>query len=66
MVIIAIWVEFKLLSLEGYISPSGTAYTVPFDTPKYYTLIYKVVSFVTISAAISGTLIWGYGDIVFN
>lgn len=66
MVVLAVWAEFKLLAIEGYISPSGTAYVVPFDTPAYFKTLYKVVSVTLVVAIIIGTVIWGYGDLLIR
>lgn len=63
MVVWGILVEFRLLSIEGYINPSGATYVVPFDLLESYKISYRLISMLTISVMVFGTIIWGYGDI---
>jgi hypothetical protein len=56
--------EFIVLKTYDYISPSEAAYSVPFDTPRYFQTIYNGISTIGIILLVSGTLIWGYGDII--
>ena len=66
MVVMTIWVQFKLFAIAGYLDPSDTAYVVPFDTPKVYSTMHNIISLTTTVVMILGTLIWGYGDIPFG
>jgi len=62
VVVIAVWVEFKLFSLRGYFDKS--AYSAPLELPKSFHLVYKTISTTAVFTAIVGTFIWGYGDLL--
>ena len=62
MVLIAVWVEFKLLPLSGFFDK--TAYSVPFNLPSSFHTLHRYISILTILIIISGTFIWGYGDLL--
>ena len=64
MVIISAWVEFKLISISGYID-TGATYVVKFRVPISYNYWYKTISLTTILSMVAGTVIWGYGDLLF-
>lgn len=63
MVIIAIWAEYKLFSLNDYFDLHNIRVYGPIDTPKIYKSMYVLVSTIAAIGMISGTLIWGYGDV---
>lgn len=63
-VIFSAWSEFKLLSIHGDINPSGVSYSLNTEIKDEYGAQYKLTSIVVIFVAISGTLIWAYGDLV--
>ncbi|MBY6213267.1 hypothetical protein KUV95_17095 [Microbulbifer agarilyticus] len=69
-VLFAVWVEFKLFSLSGLtnpISPNGQTFSDLKNrdvlTSKYGKRI-SHLKYVAAILAISGTAIWGYGDIL--
>tara|TARA_R100000501_G_C2547623_1_gene63670 strand:- start:9 stop:284 length:276 start_codon:yes stop_codon:yes gene_type:complete len=61
VVLLGVWVEFKLFPLSTYFDKS--AYAVPVKLPTSYHLAYKYLSTTTIFLVITGTIIWGYGDL---
>ncbi len=63
MVIIAIWTEYKLFSMNDYFDLHDTRYVVPIDLPKTYKQIYTLITIIAALAMVFGTLIWGYGDV---
>ncbi len=66
VVIIAAFAEYLLFKTYDYISPSEAALFVPFDTPKWYKKIYNIASGVAHIVLIVGTVIWGYGDVIYE
>ena len=56
--------EYVVFKTYDYISPSEAAYSVPFDTPKWYKTLYNVISIIGLILLVTGTLIWGYGDYI--
>jgi len=62
----AIFIEFKLLSIKGYFNPIGTVYCILFDLPNSYITNYKRISKSTILVMVIGTLIWGFGDVIYK
>jgi hypothetical protein len=62
VVLIAVWVEFKLLPLSGFFDKNS--YSAPFDLPSSFNTSHKYISILTIFIVISGTFIWGYGDLL--
>lgn len=62
VVILSVWVEFKLFDIKSYFDKS--AYSVPFELSNSYHFAYKTISIITVFTAISGTVIWGYGDLL--
>ncbi|NRQ40957.1 hypothetical protein HRH59_00010 [Rheinheimera sp. YQF-2] len=66
VVALAVWIELKNNSISGYIYPSGLS-TSDFTILKNeYRWLYLAVRWSGFFLAISGTLIWGYGDIPLN
>jgi len=65
MVILGVFVEFKLLSIDGHFDLYNIKYEIPFDLPKSYRFTYKFLLRSALVVVILGTLIWGYGDLLF-
>lgn len=66
MVITGVFIEYKLLSIDGHLRITGTVWDLPFITPDLYKKMYKIISSTAAFAVFGGTLIWGYGDILFS
>ncbi len=70
MVLFAVWLEYKLFkigSLTNPISENGVtfqdmAHRDALNTK--YGYILKIYKYITAVLAITGTVIWGYGDII--
>lgn len=70
-VLFAVWVEFKLFKLAGLTNPiskKGKTYGDMSKSDYLQTHDSKKIQFIKYLAAIwaiSGTVIWGYGDLIF-
>ena len=64
LVILGAYVEYKLISMGDYFDLYDGKYSVPFDMPEPYRLSYKYLSRIALAVIITGTLIWGYGDLL--
>lgn len=64
VVIFAVWIEFKLFSINGIINPTGATYSQLAELTNLFSLKHKIASYLAAITAISGTLIWGYGDLI--
>ncbi|KYN82192.1 hypothetical protein ATY35_19695 [Vibrio cidicii] len=70
-VLFAVWVEFKLFKLAGLINPiseNGKTYDDMLKSDYLQTHNSKKIQIIKCLAAvlaISGTVIWGYGDLIF-
>ena len=65
IVIIAVWIEFKLLSINGDVNPTGITDPIQSLIMKFSPW-YKLSSYLAAVLAITGTLIWGYGDLLYK
>lgn len=63
MVVIAILIELRLITIQEYFDPLNVKYTVPIDLPRALHISYGVIVTINTLIIIAGTLIWGYGDI---
>lgn len=64
VVVLTVWVQFELQSVKIYFDKD--AYSVPFLLPKNYWSSYSFVSISNVIAMVLGTVIWGYGDILYK
>lgn len=70
MVLFAVWVEYKLFTISNLTNPiseNGETYQDQAHSDALnlrYGNILKSFKYVTAVLAISGTVIWGYGDII--
>ena len=62
VVLFAALSEYMMFKTYDYISPTEAAFSVPFDTPKWYRQLYNLLSYIGLITLVVGTLIWGYGD----
>ncbi len=69
-VLLAVWVEFKLFTINKHLSPMGESGVSWNDLKlrdelqvKYNTLVSRL-KYVVATFGISGTVIWGYGDLL--
>ena len=62
VVLFAVWIEYKLIKINGDVNPSGSSYSQQQKLNTKYGTAYKIASYLVAVLAISGTFIWGYGD----
>ena len=65
MVILAVWIEIKLFAINGDVFPSGLITEQEDRLSKKYQSKYQIVKYLGFVGAVSGTLIWGYGDLIW-
>lgn len=61
-VMFSVWCEYNLAKVNGYIYPSGLVALDDAQLSEKYKKIYKIARYFGVLLAISGTIIWGYGD----
>lgn len=66
MVICAVWVEFKLFRISGDIFLSGLWTSHEEVIAERYKTPFQAVKYIALAGAVLGTVIWGYGDILWN
>jgi len=66
MVVLAAIAEYKLITMYDYFDLFNTKCTVPVDLPKMYNSMYLLVTKFSATAMILGTIIWGYGDVIYK
>jgi hypothetical protein len=66
MVICAVGAEFKLFRISGDIFLSGLWTSNEEEIAERYKLRFQIVKYVALVGAVLGTVIWGYGDILWN
>jgi len=66
VVALAVWVELKNNSINSYIYPSGIGSSNFGILNSEYKFYFLAVRWFGFFLAISGTIIWGYGDIPFK
>jgi len=64
VVVFAVWIEYKLFGINGYINPTGSITSWDAINNENYGTIHKVASGLATILAVSGTVIWGYGDLL--
>jgi len=66
VVLLAVWIEYNLFQIHGEIYPTGF---IPEDGDKFtlkYGKPYDALKLVGAVLAVWGTIIWGYGDILYG
>ena len=63
IVLLNIFVQYKLSNLNTFFD--ANAYAVPIEIPNGYKFFYKCVVILNIAIILTGTIIWGYGDMFF-
>ncbi len=66
MVLLAVWVEFRLFKVSGDIFPSGLFLEQEYDLGLRYRLRFNIIKYTAVIGALIGTVIWGYGDILYQ
>lgn len=60
----AVWVEYNLSKVNEHINLSGVVVSSQTRLSKKYKIFYKLTEYLGVLLAISGTIIWGYGDLL--
>lgn len=63
IVMLAVIVEFNLLSIHTYLNSARIHFNEYEDLKKKYGVKHNIFSVFTVIIAIAGTVIWGYGDL---
>ena len=66
MVICSLWVEYKLFGINGDVFPSGLCSGQEVRLAEQYKLRVQIVKYMAVVGALSGTVIWGYGDLLWQ
>ena len=67
MVILSVWIEVNLYKTSNHIYLTGFDLGGPDEKlANKYKLIFSLVKYVGVAGALSGTFIWGYGDILYK
>ena len=65
MVIIAVWAEVKLSGIYSALNPTGIIGIGGDVLRNEYVTYYKWIVGLVAVVAVAGTIIWGYGDLIF-
>lgn len=65
-VLFAVWAEYELSKIGNLINLSGIASKDQVDLKNKYSIVSNLAKYLGVLVAIFGTLIWGYGDLIFN
>ncbi|MEC4728978.1 hypothetical protein HWQ46_26045 [Shewanella sp. D64] len=65
-VLLAVWMEYNLMKVNEHVNPSGSTYSQQENLSQKYVKKFKIAQYIIVILAISGTLIWGYGDLLKN
>ena len=63
-VLFAVWMEYNLSKVNEHINLSGIVISEQTNLSKKYKTIYRITQYIGVLLAISGTIIWGYGDLL--
>jgi hypothetical protein len=66
MVLLAVLVEYKLFSINGDVNPNGVISVEQGELSEKFGRWHKVSTYLAVLLAILGTLIWGYGDLLYT
>jgi len=62
MVLFAVWMEYNLMKVNDHINPSGITISEQTALSKKYKSVFGATQYLVALFAISGTVVWGYGD----
>jgi len=66
MVVLGAFIEFRLFSIRAHFNIVGAVWDLPFETPTSYCFWYNLIAKAILFAIAIGTIIWGYGDLLFK
>ena len=61
-VLFAVWIEYNLMKVNDHINPSGIVISEQTRLSKKYKFVFGAAQYLAALFAITGTVIWGYGD----
>ena len=64
VVMLTIWAEYKLFSINSEINPTGIVISKHTEIKNKYKKPHIITSYCALTLAILGTIIWGYGDLL--
>ena len=64
MVMFAVWMEYNLSKVNEHINLSGIVVSQQTQLSEKYKTTYRISQYLGVVLAISGTVIWGYGDLL--
>ena len=62
-VLFGVWAEYNLSKVNEHINLSGIVVSSQTELSQRYKFPYRVAQYLGVVLAISGTVIWGYGDL---
>lgn len=65
-VLFAVWMEYILSKSNEHINLSGVVISRQTQLSKEYKVPYRIIQYLGILLAIVGTVIWGYGDLIYS
>lgn len=66
MVIFSLWVEYELFGINGDVFPSGIYSGQEERLAERYRSKVQIVKYLAVVGALTGTVIWGYGDLLWQ
>lgn len=63
-VLFGVWAEYNLSKVNEHINLSGIVISAQTELSERYKLRYRIAQYLGVLLAISGTVIWGYGDLL--
>ena len=66
MVVFSVWVEFKLFKIAADMYPTGVITRDDTRLTEKYRFYFELVKYLALIGALFGTVIWGYGDVLYK
>jgi hypothetical protein len=63
-VLFGVWAEYNLSKVNEHVNLSGIVISSQTELSQRYKLRYRIAQYLGVVLAISGTVIWGYGDLL--
>ena len=64
-VFFAVWAEYGLSKINGHVNPTGVIVSQQVELSEKYKTPYYIAKYLGVIMALIGTLIWGYGDLIW-
>ncbi len=66
MIVFAIWIEFKLFKVADDIFLNGIVTDQQSELAEKYRCKFEIMKYLAVIGALFGSVIWGYGDIIYK